>query len=565
MRERMMWYRGRLGVVAALVALLLVSAQAPAKHAESKAAAPARPKLVVLIVVDQMRADYVDRFGEKWHGGLRRLMDHGAWFTNAAFPYAKTVTCAGHATISTGDFPATTGMIENSWWDRGMQKMVTCTGDPRSSLILYGSNKAASAEAGDSAWRMEAPSFAEQLRAQSPGSRVVTLSLKARAAITLAGHQADSVTWLDGTQWATSTAFATAPRPELEKLATEHPISDDYGQVLFVKPGGNGTIRGTVDTSRGLPSVSMNAPAGTHGKPGPKFYENWPGSAFSDAYLERIAETEIDTLKLGHGPGTDFLGISFSALDIVGHAHGPDSSEVESILRLLDATLGALFERLDKSIGAGNYAVAFSADHGVAPIPENVERQGRDAGRANRDDLVERVEDVLKSYNPAGHSVAAFTDSDLYLAPGVYDKFRASSQSFDKVLTVIHNIPGVAAVYRGDELSKDAVADPLAKAAFLSYFPGRSGDVIVITKPYWFFDQPDKGGSWGSGTTHGSPYAYDEDVPIFLMGAAIRAGKYSNAVTPADIAPTLAALTGVNIAHTDGQTLSVAVKATPAH
>ena len=173
--------------------------------------------------------------------------------------------------------------------------------------------------------------------------------------------------------------MATSPRPEIEKLATEHPISDDYGQVLFLKPGGNETIEEPWLRAAVFRCFDELA-GGPHGKPGPKFYENWPGSAFSDAYFERIAETEIDTLKLGHGPGTDFLGISFSALDIVGHAHGPDSSEVESILRLLDATLGALFERLDKSIGAGNYAVAFSADHGVAPIPENVERLGRDAG-----------------------------------------------------------------------------------------------------------------------------------------------------------------------------------------
>ena len=165
------------------------------------AAAPRlRPKLVVLIVVDQMRADYLEKYASKFSYGFVRLMKHGAWFTHAAYPYAKTVTCAGHATVSTSDFPSTHGMINNTWWDRGAGKMVSCTADPRTTLLTYQKPEESSTEArlGDSAWRMEAPSFAEQLRAQSSGSRVVTLSLKARAAISLAGHSADSVTWFDG-------------------------------------------------------------------------------------------------------------------------------------------------------------------------------------------------------------------------------------------------------------------------------------------------------------------------------------------------------------------------------
>src|SRR5579863_2895045 len=153
---------------------------------------PARPKLVVLIVVDQMRADYVDKFRGQWTGGLKRLVEEGAWFRAAAYPYAATETCVGHATISTGAFPQSHGMVANAWWDRAEQKMVACTSDPSAKNIGYAG---ISVTGGDSAVRMELPSFAEELKFQTGGAtRVVTLSLKARAAITMAGHKGDSAT-----------------------------------------------------------------------------------------------------------------------------------------------------------------------------------------------------------------------------------------------------------------------------------------------------------------------------------------------------------------------------------
>src|SRR3977135_132857 len=168
----------------------------PARAVVPKASkAPARPKLVVLLVVDQMRGDYVDKFLGQWTGGLRRLVEEGAWFRDAAYPYAATETCVGHATISTGAFPASHAMVANQWWDRESQKMVTCTADPSAKNSGYAG---VSAKGGDSAWRMEVPAFAEELKFQTNGAtRVVTFSLKARAAITMGGHKADAVTWAD--------------------------------------------------------------------------------------------------------------------------------------------------------------------------------------------------------------------------------------------------------------------------------------------------------------------------------------------------------------------------------
>ena len=173
--------------------LSLACAASPAQQpAAAKRPAPAaRPKLVVLLVVDQMRADYVDKFRGQWSGGLKRLVDEGAWFREAAYPYAATETCVGHATISTGAFPATHGMIANAWWDRDSQKMVTCTADPGVHNAAY---TGGTAGGGDSAWRMRLPAFAEELRLQNTAAtRVVTFSLKARAAITLSAKSAGGV------------------------------------------------------------------------------------------------------------------------------------------------------------------------------------------------------------------------------------------------------------------------------------------------------------------------------------------------------------------------------------
>src|SRR5260221_5547656 len=164
-----------------------VVAQAPktAAAAPKRAEKPTRPRLVVLLVVDQMRGDYVDKFRGQWSGGFKRLLTEGAWFRAAAYPYAATETCVGHSTISTGSFPASHGMVANAWWDRGEQKMVTCTSDPNAKNLAYAGG---GAKGGDSAWRMQVPAFAEELKFQTAeNTGVVTFSLKARSAITLPG------------------------------------------------------------------------------------------------------------------------------------------------------------------------------------------------------------------------------------------------------------------------------------------------------------------------------------------------------------------------------------------
>src|SRR5437899_2254782 len=284
--------------------------------------APAKPKLVVLLVVDQMRADYVDKFLPQWTGGLKRLVEEGAWFRDAAYPYAATETCVGHATISTGAFPSTHGMIANEWWDRERQERVTCTADPTVKNSGYGG---LNVKGGDSAARLLVPAFADELKFQAgAGTRVVTFSLKARASITLGGRQGDAVTWFDPSvgAWTSSSAYPVAPF--VDEYAKEHPVASDFGKTWALLLPSSAYLYSETATGA-IPPAGLGAvfphplrggPEST--RPDPVFYYQWQTSPYADTSLTQLTETAVDKLELGKRAATDFLGVSFSSVDYVG-------------------------------------------------------------------------------------------------------------------------------------------------------------------------------------------------------------------------------------------------------
>jgi predicted AlkP superfamily pyrophosphatase or phosphodiesterase len=523
-----------------------------------------RPKLVVVLVVDQMRGDYVDKFRGQWTGGLKRLIDEGAWFHEAAYPYAATETCVGHSTISTGAFPATHGMVTNEWWDREEQKSVTCTSDAKVKNVAYGG---ATVKGGDSVARMRMPAFADELKFQAAaGTRVFTVSLKARSAITLGGRTGDAVTWFDAGSWVTSSAYSLSSF--VEDYAKTHPVSQDYGKtwalsldrsrylygetaVGAVPPPGFGAafphpLRGAVD-SKGPDGV---------------FYYQWATSPFADAYLAEMAASAVETLGLGKGPSTDYLGVSFSSVDYVAHTFGPRSWEIQDQLAQLDRNLSRFLARLDKAVGRDHYVVALSADHGGAPIPEDVQKSGGDAGWINLETVSDRVEKALELLGYAKPAVANVGGGDIYFAPGVYAKLKGDLAAMDAVITSLYSLPGVAHVYTAEELEdRPATRDYFRIAESNSFFKARSGDLLLVPKPFWQWDYSTSKSPRRYGTTHGTPYYYDQRVPILLMGWGVRRGEYFREVTPADIAPTLAALCGITLAPRDGHILHEAIAA----
>jgi predicted AlkP superfamily pyrophosphatase or phosphodiesterase len=524
--------------------------------------APAHPKLIVMIVVDQMRADYVDKFSGQWSAGLKRLVEQGAWFREAAYPYAATETCVGHATISTGALPSTSGIVANAWWDREAQKMTTCTADPQVKNSGYAGS---STKGGDSAWRLNVPTFTDELRFQSgAATRVVTFSLKARAAIMLGGHKADAATWVDGGGLVTSSVFGTLPF--LDEYAKAHPIKEDYGKTWTLSLPESAYKYDERATGAVAPGGwDLSFPHSLRGKsasnePDDAFYSQWSTSPYADTYLTKLAEVAVDQLGLGKSGGIDYLGVSYSSPDYVGHAFGPRSWEVQDAYIHLDKDLGELFAYLDAKVGAGSYVVALSADHGVVPIPEDMQKSGASAGVLHMPDIQQKIEDTLKMFNYTAPAVAQIASTDLYFTTGTYDKLKSDPSAMKSVLDAVRSVPGVAEVYRAEELAdRPATRSQIRAAESASYFPGRSGDLLIVPKAYWLATSGpgDKPRDYGTG--HGTPYYYDQHVPIIFMGWGIQRGEYFGAITPADIAPTLASLCGITLGTHDGRILSEAL------
>jgi Type I phosphodiesterase / nucleotide pyrophosphatase len=521
-----------------------------------RAAAVDPPKLVVIIVVDQMRADYIDRFKSDWTGGLKRLVTEGAWFTRASYPYLLTVTCAGHATISTGAFPHTHGIFSNQWWDRDAKQQMQCTEDPSVTNIGYdGPGKEH-----NSGFRLRVPSFADRMRTER-NARVVTLSAKARSAIMLAGHGGDAVTWLSEPvdTWLTSSAFAGAAVPAVKSFIASHPVDGDFGRSWTrLLPAERYRTADDAPGERSVAGWGATFPhllQGTNGKPDVTFRAQWNASPFADAYLGDLAAALVEQLQLGKHETTDVLGVSFTATDIIGHRFGPRSQEIQDQLARLDRTIGALFDRLDATVGRGTYVVALSADHGVTPIPEQLAADHVDAGRISASQIAERVEALLTPTMGVGPHVAKLDgrDGNLYFAAGVYERLRASPALMEDVLRAIAAAPGVGHVFRGEDLrNARGVSDPWRRAAALSYVEGRSGDLVLAAKPGWI--------GAAEAASHGTASPDDQRVPVLFMGHGIKAGRYDQPVTPADVAPTLAAICGITLPQAEGRALRAALK-----
>ncbi|HYB93776.1 MAG TPA: alkaline phosphatase family protein, partial [Vicinamibacterales bacterium] len=287
---------------------------------------------------------------------------------------------------------------------------------------------------------------------------------------------------------------------------------------------------------------------GTGAEIGGAFTDAWESSPFSDQYLNALAMASLDAMKLGRGAATDFLAISFSALDKVGHDFGPDAHETQDTLVHLDAQLGLLLDKLDRDIGKGNYVVGLTSDHGVAPVPERVKAQGFDAGRIDTSAVGKAIDGVLTRELGPGPYRTRVIYNDIYFNEGVYLRLRQNAAAMDAVLQTVRSTPGVWRVYRKEELS---ASDPLTRAAALSHYEGRSGDIKMLGRAYWITSS--------STTTHGTGHRYDTRVPVVLYGFGIKKGEYLDQVTPIDLAPTLAFLTGVTLADATGRVLGEAI------
>jgi predicted AlkP superfamily pyrophosphatase or phosphodiesterase len=511
----------------------------------------------VLLVLDQFRADYSELYSTHWTAGLRRLFSTGAVFPLAEYPYGGTVTCPGHFTIGTGALPNVHGMVANNFFDAKLGRASLCTADAAATSVPFAGGEGREHH---SAARLLTPTFAEQLRAQSKHPPyIVSVSLKPRSAIGLVGRGGPNtmVIWEEAHGvWATSDAYTRTPWGEVDAHIRANPMSAAYGTAWDrARAAGSYWF---ADDAAGEASPAPWGRTFPHkletqsGAPDAGYLAMWERSPHSDEYIAGLATSLVTRVRLGQHPGTDVLALSFSALDLVGHEYGPRSQEVQDVLIRLDVLLGKLFDTLDEVVGRDRYVVAMSSDHGVAPLPEQMTAAGLDAGRISSTEIRTATQTAIVKVLGDGMYYGSLAEENIYLRPGVMERLRTASGAVTAVKRAIAGVNGISRVYDPDDLSGTAATtDPFLKAWRLSYVPGRSGDFVVVPRPHWIID--------ATGTNHGTPYAYDTRVPVVLLGAGIQAGTYLTPASPADIAPTLAWLTGITLAHSDGRVLTDAL------
>ncbi len=513
------------GWLAAVVALFWVSGCAEPRAQPT----PGRPRLIVLVVVDQMRADYLERFRPLWRHGMARLLEEGVVFTEARHDHAVTTTAPGHATLSTGLTPHHHGIVNNSFWDETERDRVAAVDDEKYDL---------------SPRRLLGSTLGGWMKGADRRSKVFTASVKDRGAIFLGGREADGAYWFDAEEggflsssyypegradWLEAFNDRGLPAAELTRLWTAPEL-----------PAGAPSLAdlGIEELDRGVfPHRFPHLAGGVIFAPTEEFYDDLSDTPFGDRLLVDFALTLVDAEDLGADSSPDLLGLSFSALDIVGHAYGPNSPEIVSALLTFDEALGRLLDALEAKVGRENLLVTLSADHGVVPLPEYQQGHGLPGRRVDVEDLLclrraaEALEGELgtKVLNPYGSFEPAARDRVLE------EVLEAA------VRRRLESCPGVVRVWTEGELgSGRADADLFGRLYARSWHPRRGPDVFIQYEEGFLATR-------GESTSHGVPYDYDRRVPWILRAPGLRPARRGEAASTVDVAPTVAGLVGIAV------------------
>jgi len=528
--------------------LLLCSAHLA--HAATPAPAgtlAAQPKLVVVLVVDGLPNEQVQRYRDQFgQGGLRRLLDQGASFSNAHQAHGITVTAVGHASILTGAYPYQHGIVGNNWIDPVTKQSVYCTEDTAYQYI----GEATESSDGTSPNRLRVDTLGDQLRyATGNRAKVVTVSGKDRGAILLAGKSGTPYMYMDKTGNFASTTFYMQQHPQwVQRYQATRPQDRYYGKtwkpLLADAAYANDAPDELYPATPSSPNRFPFAFYSDSGAMDAEYYNRLKTSPFLDELTLDFAKAAIEGEQLGRNPAgvPDLLGVSLSAHDYVNHTYGPESKMSHDHLQRLDRMLASFLTYLDGKVGANNFMVVLTADHGFSNTPEYAKTARQDAGRVNGAKMIAALNDALSAKYGNSKLVIAQSLPNVQLDYAAIDKLGVARADVENTAArFLRTQQGIGEVFTRTQFEAGAVGHAgttrMGVLMQRAWNRERSGDLVVITKPYWLF------GSGTTGTSHGTPYAYDTNVPLLLSGPKwIKPGNYGQYAETVDIAPTLAHL-----------------------
>jgi predicted AlkP superfamily pyrophosphatase or phosphodiesterase len=513
-------------------AVILLSAVAVNSFSQTQ-----KPKLVVGLVIDQMRWDYLYRYDALYTAnGFKRLLKDGFTAENTLIPYVPTYTAVGHSCIYTGSVPAVMGIVGNNWYDPYAEKYVYCTDD--STVSTVGNNGKAGKMGPANLW---ATTITDELRLSTNfKSKVIGIALKDRGAILPAGHSANAAYWYDGGKWISSTHYMNDLPGWVnqfnEKDVAGKYMSSDWNTLLPMEKYDLSTADDKPYENAIKGEKSVTFPHKLSAIEGKDKYESFRTTPFANTFTFDFAKTAIENEMLGKNTVTDFLTVSISSTDYVGHSFGPNSIEIEDTYLRLDRDIADFLSYLDTKVGKGNYTLFLSADHGVAHIPAFLNEHNIPGGTFEDGDIVKELNRKIEEKFSVKGAVKTVMNYQVYLnKKAITEQNKGTEEISSFIITTLKQKDFIINAFELDEIQEASIPQPQKEMLMNGYNPKRSGDIQFIFKPGYF-----DGGK--KGTTHGLWNPYDAHIPCLFYGWGVKAGKTNRTTSMTDIAPTVAAL-----------------------
>jgi predicted AlkP superfamily pyrophosphatase or phosphodiesterase len=497
-----------------------------------------KPKLVVGIVIDQMRWDYLYRFNQLYTAnGFKRLLGEGFSCDNTFIPYTPTYTAPGHTCVYTGSVPAIHGIVGNYWFDKSLNANVYCTDD--STVNTVGNSSNAGKMSPENMWTT---TITDELRLSNNfKSKVVGIALKDRGAILPVGHSANAAYWYDdkGGKWITSTYYMTDLPAWVKDFNAKDMVSTymskDWATILPIEQydlstGDDMPYEGNILGEK-IPTFPHKLSTITESK-----YAAFRTTPFASTFTFDFAKKAIENENLGNNTVTDFLAISISSTDYIGHTFGPNSIEVEDAYLRLDKDIADFLQYLDQKLGKGNYLTFLTADHGVAHVPAFLAEHKIPAGTLNDIELAKGLTMEIDKEFGIKNAVQSVQNYQVYLNFSEIEK-RGKDRAtvVNAVIKLLKQKAPIEYVFETDKLVLATISEPQKRMMTNGYNPKRSGDIQFTFKP-GYFDGLSKG------TTHGLWNPYDAHIPLVFFGWNIKQGNTNRETYMTDISATLAAM-----------------------